>query len=183
LYTRTRVRVALRRNGSWLPFFFKGDPTPLLDTAAVDVGRNVFIGEGAWLSIAPGARLTIGDNTHINRYFVLACVGQVTIGRNVVMADRAFVGDTNHGYADPSTPIIFQPMAPSRPVVIEDDCWLGINVCVLSGVRIGRHSVIGANSVVTRDVPPYSVAAGNPARIVKQYDPLQQAWIRPVGER
>ncbi len=175
--------MALKRRGSQVPFFFKGDPTPLLDGGGVSIGRDVFVGSGAWFSIGPDARLTIGDRTHINRFFVLACVGEVTIGSNVVMADRVFIGDTNHGYADITTPIQFQPMGPPRPVVIEDDCWLGINVCVLSGVRIGRHSVIGANSVVTRDVPAFSVACGNPAVVVKRYDSAQKAWIRTAGER
>jgi acetyltransferase-like isoleucine patch superfamily enzyme len=72
-------------------------------------------------------------------------------------------------------------MSAPRRVVIEDDCWLGINVCVLSGVTIGRHSVIGANSVVTRDVPPFAVACGNPAVIVKRYDPTLKQWTRTGG--
>ena len=117
----------------------------------------MFVDRDAWFSVGPGARLTIADNAHINRGFVVSCAGHVSIGRNVVMADRVFIGDTNHGYEDVSTPILHQPMSPPRRVVIEDDCWLGINVCVLSGVTIGRHSVIGANSVVTRDVPPFAV--------------------------
>jgi acetyltransferase-like isoleucine patch superfamily enzyme len=178
LYTRILVYLSLRRRGSRIPFFFQGDPSYLRDNGGVAIGRGVFVGKGAWFSIGPGARLTIGDNVHINRGFVVACVGEVSIGRNVVMADRVFIGDTNHGYTDIATPILYQPLAPPRPVVIEDDCWLGINVCVLSGVTIGRHSVIGANSVVTHDVPPFSVACGNPAVVVKQYDWSKKQWIR-----
>ena len=176
--TRVQIHLALKRRGSRIPFFFKGNPSPLREGCGVAIGRGVFVGSGAWFSVGPGARLTIGDNAHINRGFVVACVGHVSIGRNVVMADRVFIGDTNHGYADVSTPILLQPMAPPRPVVVEDDCWLGIGVCVLSGVTIGRHSVIGANSVVTRDVPPFSVACGNPAVVVKQYDWTRKQWIR-----
>ena len=66
--------------------------------------RGVFVDRDAWFSVGPGARLTIGDNAHINRGFVVSCAGHVSIGRNVVMADRVFVGDTNHGYEDVSTP-------------------------------------------------------------------------------
>ena len=62
-------------------------------------------------------------------------------------------------------------------VIIEDGCWLGVGVCILPGVKIGKNSVIGANSIVTRDVPEYSIAVGNPAQIIKKYDPEQQTWI------
>jgi acetyltransferase-like isoleucine patch superfamily enzyme len=181
LVARLRVYLALRRRQSRVPFFFRGNPTQFLDGGEVEIGRGVFVDRDAWFSVAPGARLTIADNVHINRGFVLSCAGHVSIGRNVVMADRVFIGDTNHGYDDVSTPILFQPMSPSRRVVIEDDCWLGINVCVLSGVTVGRHSVIGANSVVTRDIPPFSVACGNPAAVVKQYDPALKQWTRTGG--
>lgn len=181
LFTRVVVYLSLRGRGSRVPFFFKGDPTYLRGNGGVKIGRGVFVGSGAWFSVGPGAKLTIGDNVHINRGFVVACVGEVSIGRNVVMADRVFIGDTNHGYTDVSTPILHQPMAPPRRVVIEDDCWLGINACVLSGVTVGQHSVIGANSVVTRDVPPFSVACGNPAVVVKRYDWSKKQWIR-TGE-
>jgi len=166
LYDRVHVVWRLRRRGSHISFFFRGDPRQLLDGGAVQIGRGVFIDRDAWFSVADGAHLAIGENAHINRGFVVSCTGSVSIGRNVVLADRVFIGDSNHGYEDVSLPIRLQPMIPARAVVIEDDCWLGINVCVLAGVTIGRHSVIGANSVVTRDVPPFSVACGNPAVIV-----------------
>ena len=178
--TRIRVYLALRRRGSRVPFFFRGNPAQFLQ-GEIAVGAGVFVDRDAWFSVGPGARLTIGDNAHINRGFVVSCAGHVSIGRNVVMADRVFVGDTNHGYEDVSTPILHQPMSPPRRVVIEDECWLGINVCVLSGVTIGRHSVIGANSVVTRDVPPFAVACGNPAIVVKRYEETLKQWTRTGG--
>jgi acetyltransferase-like isoleucine patch superfamily enzyme len=181
LFTRMRVFLSLRRRGSRIPFFLRCNPAQFLDGGEIVIGRGVFVDRDAWFSVAPGATLSIGDNAHINRGFVVSCAGQVSIGRNVVMADRVFVGDTNHGYTDVSTPILRQPMSPPRRVDIEDDCWLGINVCVLSGVTIGRHSVIGANSVVTHDVPPFSVACGNPASVVKQYDPVVKQWTRTSG--
>jgi acetyltransferase-like isoleucine patch superfamily enzyme len=177
LVARVRVYLALRRRGSRVPFFFRGSPTQFLQ-GEIAIGSGVFVDRDAWFSVSPGARLTIGDNVHINRGFVVSCAGHVSIGRNVVMADRVFVGDTNHGYKDVSTPILHQPMSAPRRVIIEDDCWLGINVCVLSGVTIGRHSVVGANSVVTHDVPPFSVACGNPAAVVKRYDSALKQWTR-----
>lgn len=177
-FERLRVFLALRRDGSRVPFFFRGDPRQFRRDGPIVIGRGVFVDQDAWFSVAAGGRLTIGDGTHINRGFVVTCAGRVTIGRHVMMADRVFIGDTNHGYEDISMPPLLQPMAPARPVTIEDDCWLGINSCVLAGVTVGRHAVVGANSVVTSDVPPYSVACGNPAIVIKQYDPTHARWER-----
>jgi acetyltransferase-like isoleucine patch superfamily enzyme len=99
------------------------------------------------------------------------------IGRHVLIADRVYISDNLHGYEDVTKPMLAQPLV-HRPVEIQDEVWLGENVCVLPGVTIGRHSVIGSNSVVTKDVPPHSVAAGVPARVLRTYDPRTAQWIR-----
>ena len=112
-------------------------------------------------------KLEIGDNTLINIGVHIGCVHELTIGRNVVTSARCQIIDHSHGYEDVGRPVLEQPLAVKGPVVIEDECWLATGVVVGSGVRIGKHSVIGANSVVTSDIPPYSLAAGNPARVVR----------------
>jgi len=183
LFDRFRIYRELRRRDSRIPFFFRGNPAQFRADGPIEIGRGVVIDGEAWFSVGENGRLIIGDHVHINRGFVVSCAGRVTIGQNVVMADRVFIGDANHGYEDVSRPILLQPMAPPRPVTIEDDCWLGINACILAGVTIGRHSVIGANSVVTRSIPPFSVACGNPASVVKQYDPSRQQWVRASSEQ
>ena len=93
-----------------------------------------------------------------------------------MIADRCFIGDTNHDYQDVNIPIKMGEMIPGS-VKIGDDSWIGINVAILRNVTIGRHCGIGANSVVTKDIPPYSIAAGNPARIIKQYDWEKGEWV------
>jgi acetyltransferase-like isoleucine patch superfamily enzyme len=104
-------------------------------------------------------------------------IGPVEIGANVILAQHVVLSGLNHGYQDVTVPIRKQPVT-VRPIVIEDACWIGANAVVTAGVRIGRHSVVAAGSVVTKDVPPYSVVGGNPARLLKQYDAAQCEWVK-----
>ena len=99
---------------------------------------------------------------------MVAALDRVDIGEHCMLADGCLVTDGDHRFDDPDTPVPWQGFTTKGPTVLEDNVWLGANVVVTSGVRIGRRSVIGANSVVTEDVPPFSIAAGAPARVVKQ---------------
>jgi acetyltransferase-like isoleucine patch superfamily enzyme len=164
------------RKGTFIHPSFRGNSKLLFDDTLFNVGENVFIGRGAWLSLSPGGQLKIGDNTHINDGLVVACNLSVEIGKNVLMADRVFIGDSNHGYEQTDKPVIEQRMSTAEPVRIEDGSWIGINACILKGVTVGSHSVVGAGSVVTENVPPHSVVAGNPAKIVRQYDSERKVW-------
>jgi acetyltransferase-like isoleucine patch superfamily enzyme len=113
--------------------------------------------------------LTLGDNTNIGYGVVISVSESITLGHNVRVADRCFITD-NPGHpldAKDRREGLPPPREAIRPVVIEADVWLGTGVTVLPGVTIGRGSVIGAGSVVTRDVPPYTFAAGNPAKPVR----------------
>lgn len=94
----------------------------------------------------------------------------------MLFAGYVHVTDHSHGYEDINKPISEQPLISKGPIVIEDDCWLGFSCEILSGVHIGRHSIVAARAVVTKDVPPYSIVAGNPARIVKQYNFETNKW-------
>lgn len=91
----------------------------------------------------------------------------MTIGENVMMGPEVLIYTQNHRMDDPDVPMRTQGMREIKPVFIEDDVWVGARVCILPGVTIGKGSVIGACAVVARDIPPYSVAVGNPARVVK----------------
>lgn len=170
--------LKLLKSHSFIKLFFRGDAQRLFHSKSIDIGNNVYIGRNSWLSILDGAKFKIGDNTHINIDFVVAVSSSVEIGKNVLIADRVFISDTEHGYLNLEVPILQQPMLPGLSVKIEDDCWIGINACILKNVTIGKHSVVGAGSVVTRSIPPYSVACGNPAKIIKKYDFQKKEWIR-----
>lgn len=91
---------------------------------------------------------------------------RVEIGRNVLIGARVLITDHDHEFLDRSTPPVKSPVLICRPVKIEDEVWIGEGVVVLKGTTIGRRSVVGANSVVTHDIPPYSIAAGVPARVI-----------------
>jgi acetyltransferase-like isoleucine patch superfamily enzyme len=88
------------------------------------------------------------------------------------------IGDHSHRYENVDVPIKMQEATEGRPIRIEQDSWIGANVFILPNVTIGRHSVVGANSVVNRDIPPYSVVVGAPARVIKRYDFDLKRWVR-----
>ncbi|OHB73629.1 MAG: hypothetical protein A2Z25_11760 [Planctomycetes bacterium RBG_16_55_9] len=104
-------------------------------------------------------------------------IGPVTIGRNSVCSQNSFISGESHLYTDLSKSLFDQGYK-IQPVLIEENVWMGANCVVLPGVRIGKGSVVGAGSVVTNDIPSYSVAVGNPARVIKQYDSAAAQWVR-----
>ncbi len=110
--------------------------------------------------------VVIGNHTLVGMSNVI--IGPVTMGNNVILAQHVVISGLNHQYTDASIPILRQAIITS-PVVIEDDCWIAANVVITAGVTIGKHTVIGAGSVVTKDIPPFCVAAGNPARVIKKF--------------
>ena len=109
----------------------------------------------------------IGDYTHVTSRVKL--VGPVTLGNYVTIGSGAQITGLTHNYLDVTRPIAKQGVTPNRTVV-EDDVWIGGNSCINQGITIGTHSIIASGSVVTKNVPPYSVVGGNPARILRQYD-------------
>lgn len=119
--------------------------------------------------------IVIGDHTRVGLGNTI--IGPVEIGNNVNLAQNITVTGLNHNYHDVTIPISEQGVSTSK-VCIADNVWIGANSVVLPGVSIGSHSVVGAGSVVTRDVPPYSIALGNPAKIIKMYDFDKKEWVR-----
>ena len=106
---------------------------------------------------------------------VIACSGSIEIGDEVLTADRVYIGDTYHEYRDVGTPVLHQGLGDPRPVKIGRGAFLGINCAVLPGVTVGEGACVGANAVVTHDVPDHALAVGNPARVVRRWD--GSAWV------
>ena len=157
------------------------------DPSGIYIGDGVQIWDGSWLDsfksyqgVEYQPRLEIGNGTYIGRKAHINACSRMTIGKNVVFADSVYVSDHFHGFEDVNTPIMDQPLVYPGPVVIEDEVWLGERVCVMPNVTIGKHSVVGSNSVVTKDIPPYSVAVGSPAKVIKRYNPETHQWERVV---
>lgn len=115
----------------------------------------------------------IGDHVRIGIGNVL--IGPVTIGNNVIIAQHVVMSGLNHGYENIHEPISLQPVTTAE-IIIEDDCWIGANAVLTAGIRIGKHSVVAGGSVVTKDVPPFTVVGGNPARVLKKYNEATKAW-------
>ena len=115
----------------------------------------------------------IGDRTKIGLSNTI--IGPVTIGNDVRLAQNITLSGLNHNYEDVSLPIHVQGVS-TAPIVVEDDCWIGANVVAVAGVTIGKHSIVAAGSIVTKNIPPYSVAVGNPARVIKTYNPETKTW-------
>ena len=102
-------------------------------------------------------------------------IGPVSIGNGVIFAQNIVLSGLNHGYQDVHMAIKNQPVTKSQ-IIIEDEVWIGANSVVVAGVTIGKHSVIAAGSVVTKDIPSYSVAVGNPCRVIKQFNFETNLW-------
>jgi acetyltransferase-like isoleucine patch superfamily enzyme len=115
----------------------------------------------------------IGDRTRIGLGNVL--IGPVKVGNDIMFAQNVVLSGLNHSYEDISIPISRQKVSTS-PIVIEDEVWIGANATITAGVTVGKHSVVAGGSVVVKDVPPYSIVAGNPARILKQYNSKTKQW-------
>lgn len=138
----------------------------------VAVGSNVHICEHAWLNAHDDRQdglptLHIGDGSYIGRFVHINAWQRVTIEKNVLIADRVFISDCEHVYADPTVPIAHQGDVFKGAVTLREGCWIGINAVILPGVTVGRNAVVAANSVVHGDVADHTVVAGAPARFIK----------------
>ena len=143
-----------------------------LSLQGIKLGNRVTIGKYAIIRPSNiyggpiGEGLTMGDNSNIGPYNYIGCSGKITIGNNVMLAPRVSIYAENHVFDHPEILIRDQGVE-KKEVIIEDDCWIAANSILLAGVTIGKGSVVAAGSVVTENVPPYSVVAGVPAKWIK----------------
>lgn len=147
---------------------------------------DVLINYRTWLEAQPltaggECRLEIGKGSVIGNYNHIYATRRITIGNHVLIADKVYISDNLHSYGDIHVPIMHQPVKQLKEVHIGNGSWLGEHVCIL-GAKIGRNCVIGANAVVTRDIPDYCVATGVPARIIKRYCFSTLQWERTNAE-
>ena len=151
-------------------------PFRLDGPGGISLGDRTVLARGGWLYCHDAqARIIIGEGCELGFNNHIAAVGELRIGARVLTASNVYIADNVNGYEDVSRPIIEQPVRFKGPVSIGDGSWLGENVCII-GANVGRNCVIGANAVVTRDIPDYSVAVGAPARVIKQYDRVAGVW-------
>lgn len=139
-----------------------------------EVGRDALVEDFAVINNGAGD-VVLGDGVRIGIGSVV--IGPVSMGDRAGLGQHVFVSGFNHGYADPTRDSNEQELV-RKQVVIGAESHIGANSVVVAGVRIGERCQIGAGSVVTKDIPSYSVAVGNPARVIKRYDPAARAWVR-----
>lgn len=119
--------------------------------------------------------IIIGNHTRIGLRNTI--IGPVQIGNHVILAQNVVLSGLNHNYEDISLPIHLQGINVA-PIIIEDDAWIAANSIITAGVTIGKHAIVAGGSVVTKNVPPYTIVAGNPAKIIKKYEYESRKWIR-----
>lgn len=147
--------------------------------SAIAIGSNVDIRAQVFLeAISPldHVVLEIDDDTYIGYFVRITALGFVRIGRSVLIADRVYISDTGHDYEDVTVPVKDQGLRLDRKVEIGDGSWIGIGAAIVGNVRIGRGCVVGANAVVNRDVPDFTVVAGSPAHPIRRFD--GNGWVR-----
>jgi acetyltransferase-like isoleucine patch superfamily enzyme len=161
-------------------------------------GKGSIIRRKARLDLIPSRKFSIGYRTIIEDYTIInngmgdiiigdrcavtsrvKLVGPVTLGNLVTIGSGAQITGLTHNFEDVTRPIKEQGVQPNITIV-EDDVWIGGNSVIIQGLRIGTHSIVASGSVVTRNVPAYSVVAGNPAKVIKQYNFESKKWEKPA---
>lgn len=149
-------------------------PLRISGESRIEIGDNVFIGANSWLQSLPDGgnktiAIRIGNGVSIVGGITISAFRKIAIENNVLIAKNVYISDHMHKYDNLYQPIKSQGVTNISPVVIRSGAWIGQNAVVCPGVTIGIGAVIGANSVVTEDVPDFSLAAGAPARVVKKF--------------
>ncbi len=166
-HRRARLHWELMRRGAYARRPLHGNALEALRDGRLTVGANAFFEPDVWITLLDDATISIGEGTFLNIAVMVAAMQRVEIGAHCMLANGCFVTDANHRFDDSDTPITWQGFTSKGPTIIGDNVWLGAHVVVTSGVTIGERCVIGANSVVTQDVPPFSIAAGAPAKVLR----------------
>ena len=165
-------------------------PFDIRNRKNIIIGRGFTTGFGCRIEAHPAVKgskiIYFGENVQINDYVHIAAGEKITIGNNVLIASKVFISDLNHGsykgdFQDSPLSTPNSRRLETKPIVIKDNVWLGEGVCVMSGVTIGFGCIVGASSVVTKNLPDYSIAIGAPAKVIKKYDFNKEKWINVLN--
>lgn len=159
-------------------------PIMIYNKKHIFIGNNVNIRIGLriepitnWINQTFKPKIIIGNNTTIEQYCHITCANKVIIGNDVVILGFVMITDINHEYGIPNKGILQQSLN-IKKTYIGDESFIGMGAKIMAGVKIGKHCIVGANSVVTKNIPDYSVVVGIPAKIIKHYDFGKKEWIK-----
>jgi len=152
----------------------------------VSLGDNIYVAQDVWLNIPPGdgrePKIVLGNGCAIGRRSTISARNRIVLEADVLLAPSVLIMDHNHEYSDVEKPIHAQGITTGGQIFIGRNCWLGhgaVIVCNQGELVLGRNSVVGANAVVTRSFPPFSVVAGAPAKLIRSFDVNSGKWERP----
>lgn len=168
---RLSLHRELARRGSFGKMPLLGEPLEMLRGGRLVLGEGCVLEPLVWFTGGSEGRIILGEGVLLNVGVMVAALDLVEIGDHTMVANGSVITDSNHRFDDRSLPVTWQGFTSKGPTRIGANCWLGANVTVTSGVTIGERCVIGAGSVVTTDIPPFSIAAGVPARVIGAVPP------------
>ena len=147
----------------------------------IQIGNSSVIGEKSWLNINSRKEnfnhIEIGNNCYLGKRTTISSANKIIFKDYCLIGDDCrFIG-ANHIYSNPMEPYSFSGVSDKEKIIIGVNVWFGTNICVVGDITIGHGSIIGAGSVVTKSIPPFSIAVGNPCRVIKRYDFKQKKWI------
>lgn len=170
-HNRLRIHREFASREAFVRWPVHGNVLEAFQDGRLHVGAQTLFEPGVWITVGDEGRVVIGEGCFLNLGVMVAAQGLVEIGDHCMFANGCFVTDANHRFSDLTMPITWQGFDSKGPTRIGDNVWCGANVVITSGVTVGERCVIGANSVVTKDLPPYSIAAGSPARVLRSFAP------------
>ena len=166
-WNRARIHWEFARREAFVRWPVHGNVLEALLDGRLEIGPHTVLEPDVWLTAPGAARIRIGGGTFLNIGVMVAALELVEIGEHCMFANGCFISDGSHRFDDPHKPVPWQGFTTKGPTRIGDNVWCGAHAVITSGVTIGERSVIGANSVVTADIPPFSIAAGTPARVLR----------------
>jgi acetyltransferase-like isoleucine patch superfamily enzyme len=171
-WNRARIHWELMRRGAFARWPVHGNVLEALRDGRLEIGEHTLLEPDVWITVPAPGRIRIGSGVFLNLGVMVAALELVEIGDHCMLANGCFITDSNHRFDDLGRPVPWQGFTAKGPTRLESNVWCGAHVVVTSGVTIGERSVIGANSVVNTDIPPFSIAAGAPARVLRtiEYD-------------
>jgi acetyltransferase-like isoleucine patch superfamily enzyme len=169
-WNRARIHWELIRRRAFARWPVHGNVLEALREGRLEIGAHALLEPDVWITAPGSARVRIGAGTFLNLGVMVAAMELVEIGSHCMFANGCLVTDADHRFDDPNRPVPWQGFTTKGPTRVGDNVWCGSHVVITSGVTVGERSVIGANSVVTEAIPPFSVAAGVPARVLRRVE-------------